>query len=184
MIRELTLGVLAAATLHSIADDAPSWKAMLVPNEGSHLHGAVTVVAVGRDSIRTVIDMSGGEAGKSLAWHIHQGACGTKGPIFGDAKAYPPLTLGKDGTASRSVTLPVALASAGQYSVTVHQSTKDMTPAACGDLKSTSTGQRDSMPPMRNDSMSRLRDSMPPVHNDSMPAMRDSMPAMKDSVKP
>ncbi len=169
-IRELTLGALAGLTLLGVSGDAPNWKAMLIPNDGSSIKGTVNVDAVGRDSTRTTISMTGGEPGKTLAWHIHRGACGTKGEIFGAPTAYPGLTLGTDGAGSLSVTLPVVPPTTGQYSVTVHRSTTDMTPAACGDLKATPAMSRDAMPPM---------------HGDSMPAMQgDSMPAMRDSVKP
>lgn len=167
-IRELTLGALAGLTLVSVAGDPPNWKAMLMPNDGSHLNGTVNVDAVGRDSARTTIAMTGGEPGKTLAWHIHRGACGTRGEILGAATAYPGLTLGRDGAGSLSVTLPVVPPATGQYSVTVHRSTSDMTPAACGELKATPPMGRDSMPPMRGD-------SMPPLKGDSMPPMRDSV---------
>jgi hypothetical protein len=113
---------------------------MLQPAGDSRLSGSAVVEAVTADSTRATIQVAGAKPGSDLAWHIHFGACGGKGRIFGAQTAYPVLKAGPDGKAMGSVTLPAALSAAGEYSVTVHKSSTDMTPAACGGLKAAGGG--------------------------------------------
>jgi hypothetical protein len=128
-VRAITLG-LAALTLA-----APMWRATLEPKDGSKLSGTVTVEAVGPDSSRATVEISGAKAGSAMPWHIHNGACGAAGAVVGAAAAYPVLQVGKDGSAKGTVTLAVATPVSGVYSVNVHASTTNMTPIACGSLK-------------------------------------------------
>ena len=68
-------------------------------------------------------------------WHIHEGKCGSGGPIVGDPMAYPPLRIGADGRAADNATVLVGLNEAKDYFVNVHASTTDLaTIVACGDL--------------------------------------------------
>lgn len=68
-------------------------------------------------------------------WHIHEGKCGSGGPIVGDPMAYPPLRVGADGRAADNATVLVELNEAKDYFVNVHASTTDLaTIVACGDL--------------------------------------------------
>jgi hypothetical protein len=139
VVRAITLS-LAALTLVA----APKWTAMLQPFGDSRLSGTAVVEGVTVDSTRATIQVAGAKPGSDLAWHVHSGACGGKGQIFGAQSAYPALKAGPDGKAMGSVTLAAALASSGEYSVTVHKSSTDMTPAACGGLKSTGAPVPDS----------------------------------------
>jgi len=126
----LSLAVLAFAA-------APKWTAMLQPAGDSQVSGSAVVDAVAADSTLATIQLNGAKPGSELAWHIHFGACGSNGKIFGAQSAYPTLKAGPDGKATGSVTLPVALPASGEYSVMVHKSATDMAPAACGALKPT-----------------------------------------------
>lgn len=127
----LSLTVLAVAAV-------TRWSATLEPKADSKISGKATVEAVGTDSSRASIQISGGKAGSEYPWHIHNGACGAGAPgaIVGNPTAYPVLTAGPDGNASASVVLPGAPMTSGDYSVTVHRSKTDKTPASCGTLKS------------------------------------------------
>jgi hypothetical protein len=129
-VRAITLS-LAALTLAA----APKWTAVLQPTGDSRLSGSAVVEAVTPDSTRASIQVAGARPGSDLAWHIHTGACGGKGQIFGAQSAYSTLKAGPDGKATGSVTLAATLPASGEYSVTVHKSSTDMTPAACGGLK-------------------------------------------------
>lgn len=128
-VRAITLG-LAALTFA-----APMWRATLEPKDGSKFSGTVTVEAVGADSSRATIQVSGAKPGSALPWHLHNGACGTAGAVIGSAAAYPVLKVDKDGSAKAVVTLAVMTPVSGEYSVNVHASTTNMTPIACGALK-------------------------------------------------
>lgn len=157
-VRAITLGLVALTAA------APMWRATLEPKDGSKVSGTASVEAVGSDSSRVSVQISGAKAGSTLPWHIHNGLCGAKGTIYGDAAAYPALKAGTDGSASGSVTLPGAPPSAGEYSVSVHRSATDMTPIACGSLKS----DKPAMMSMPHDSMMRMsHDSMMPMPKDT-----------------
>jgi hypothetical protein len=112
-----------------------TWTAVLTPTAGSKVSGNAVVEALGPDSTRATIRLSGAAPGSEIPWHIHSGACGAKGQILGNASGYPALKARQDGSASGTVTLPVAMPASGEFVVTVHKSKTDMAPAACGALK-------------------------------------------------
>ncbi len=81
------------------------------------------------------IALTGAAVGGVHPWHIHQGKCGSGGPIIGDMSAYRPVTVGSDGRAAGSAVLMLQLKEATEYYVNVHHSSSDMaTIVACGDL--------------------------------------------------
>jgi hypothetical protein len=81
------------------------------------------------------VNISGAPAGAVLPWHVHEGTCGSGGPIVGDASAYSPLTVGNDGRAQGQAKVSVSLNEATKYHVNVHASpTQLATIVACGDL--------------------------------------------------
>ncbi len=125
------LGALVALSLAA----PTNWSATLTPVERSRVSGVARVEALGTDSTRATLRLAGATPGRALAWHIHAGACGTKGAILGASALYPSTKAGADGTAYAVATLPSSPPSSGEYSVTVHASTTDMTPVACGTLK-------------------------------------------------
>jgi hypothetical protein len=137
-VRAITLG-LAALTLA-----APMWRATLTSKDGSMIGGTVTVEAVGTDSSRATVQITGAKPGSALPWHIHNGACGAAGTVVGAAGAYPLLQVGKDGSAKQVVTLAFATPVSGAYSVNVHASASNMMPIACGALKYDGAMMKDS----------------------------------------
>lgn len=141
---------LGLASLVALTLVAPTtWKATLVATGSSRLAGTATVEAVGADSTRATVKVTGAKAGSELAWHIHTGACGTKGEIVGPPAAYPSIKVGADGNAAGAAVLPISAPTTGEFTVTVHTSTTDRKPVACGALTPDT-----SMPkPMEMDSM-------------------------------
>lgn len=137
-VRAITLG-LAALTLA-----APMWRGTLEPKDGSKISGTVTVEAVGSDSSRATIQITGAKPGSALPWHVHSGACGAAGAPIGAATAYPLLQVGKDGSAKAVATVAVATPVSGVYSANVHASASNMIPIACGALKYDGAMMKDS----------------------------------------
>jgi CHRD domain len=81
------------------------------------------------------VDIANAVPGGDHPWHVHQGQCGSNGPIVGPATAYSSLEVNKDGKASATADLPLPLPSSGQYYVNVHASANNMgTIIACGNL--------------------------------------------------
>lgn len=84
---------------------------------------------------RVTINLAGAPAGGVHPWHVHQGQCGSGGPIIGDPAAYPPLRPAEGGTVVQSATVGVELNETQQYHVNVHLSPSAMqTIIACGNL--------------------------------------------------
>jgi hypothetical protein len=158
------------ATVVSLAS-LTTWTAVLEGRGGSAVRGTATVESVGSDSTRATIKVTGAKAGSEYAWHVHSGACGTSGQIFGDAKKYPAIKADRDGNATGSIVLPAAAPTSGDYSVTVHKSTSNLTPISCGTLKS---GTQDGM------SAGVGTDTVKAWPKDSM----KPMPMPKDSTMP
>jgi hypothetical protein len=129
-------GLVVLAGLTLAATRAPTdWYGSFKASDGSGLQGSARVEAVGKDSSRVQIEVTGAKSGSQLPWHIHSGACGAKGAVFGDARAYPLLRVDSYGKASSQATLPLPAPSSGSYAVMVHRSASDMSPVACGALK-------------------------------------------------
>ena len=131
--RPIALGLVALSI--AAAGTGMTWKATLEAKDGSKLGGTALVESMGYTTSRASVELTGAKPGSVMPWHIHNGACGGKGAILGDASAYPPLSVGPDGHAIGNVTLPIAPPPTGDLSVMVHKSKTDMTPIACGTLK-------------------------------------------------
>jgi len=81
------------------------------------------------------VDIANAVPGGNHPWHVHQGQCGSDGPIVGPATSYRALEVNGDGKATATADLPVAMASSGQYYINVHASANNMgTIIACGNL--------------------------------------------------
>lgn len=92
-------------------------------------------VLVNQGSSSATVTLMGGSAGSRHPWHVHEGNCGSGGPIFGNPAAYPALVVTSDGKASASADLTVALKEAMDYHVNVHESSSNMANIiACGNL--------------------------------------------------
>ncbi len=157
--------ILGLGSLVALSLAAPtSWKATLKATDNSPVSGTATVEPVGADSTRASVKVSGAKAGSELAWHIHTGACGSQGKIVGPAASYGTIKVGPEGNADGTAVLPIAAPTSGEFAVTVHASTTDMTPVACGNLTPDT-----SMPkPMPTDSMHTMDHSdSPKSHPDS-----------------
>ncbi len=147
----LTFGISTIAALTLLSPT--SWTATLEAKDGSQVGGSARIEAVGADSSRTTLQLTGAKPGSQLPWHVHQGACGTKGPVVGDPLSYPMLQVGPDGKAVGTLTMSSPPPAAGEYSVNVHRSAGDMTPIACGAFKP--DGEVHTMPAMPKDTTTR-----------------------------
>jgi Cu-Zn family superoxide dismutase len=114
---------------------AEEWDGTLAPRNGATVGGSFTVHVTDEMS-HARVNLTGGTAGATHPWHIHDGTCATGGPIVGMASAYPPLRPGQDGRAAAEAHLSnVELNEAKQYHVNVHASPTEMgTIIGCGDL--------------------------------------------------
>ncbi|MGI8507868.1 MAG: hypothetical protein ACR2MQ_00925 [Gemmatimonadaceae bacterium] len=110
------------------------WSATINSEAGTSITG--TAAAVGDMSqTHATVSLGGATAGAVHPWHVHVGQCGDNGSIVGPPANYPPLTVGADGTASASATIPAGLTSATRYYVNIHKSPREMgTIVACGNL--------------------------------------------------
>ena len=110
------------------------FEADIRPTAGFDVRGnARAVASVGRTVI--TVNLENGEPGAVHPWHVHQGECGSRGPIVGDAGDYPRLALDGDGDDREVATLDVQLDDDGDYYVNIHRSPEAMgTIVACGAL--------------------------------------------------
>jgi len=117
---------------------ASRWNATLATP--AELSGVVQVTGTGwmaPDSGRTVasVAISNAPPGGVHPWHVHQGRCGSKGPIYGPTDAYAPLVVEGNGTGRAQASLGIPLPSSGSYYVDVHASSNNVaTIIACGNL--------------------------------------------------
>ena len=112
------------------------WNATLAPQGGTQVAGTVAIEpASGGSSTKATVTITGGEANATYPWHVHSGKCGDNGGVVGQAPAYTPIKIGKDGKGKVEVTLPFAIPDNGAYYVNIHKSSTDMgTIVSCGDL--------------------------------------------------
>ena len=99
--------------------------------------GGSAWMAPGADSgeTRTHIAIRNAIPGGRYPWHIHRGRCDSSGDILGPADSYGILEVGKDGQASRSVTLPLPMPRSGAYMVDIHAAANNLgTIISCGNL--------------------------------------------------
>jgi hypothetical protein len=84
---------------------------------------------------RARVEITNAVPGGDHPWHVHQGQCGTNGPVVGPGTAYRSLEVDDDGKATATADLPLPLPTSGQYSINVHASANNMgTIIACGNL--------------------------------------------------
>jgi hypothetical protein len=102
---------------------------------GEHGHSGFAVVALlVEGGTRANATLTGGSAGGSHPWHLHDGGCDANGPVIGNTSAYPTLRPDESGNASATVTLPITLTLDAPYSIHLHQSPEDDTLVGCGEL--------------------------------------------------
>jgi hypothetical protein len=103
-------------------------------NMYTSLAGTTRVRVVGGVADVSVI-LSGGTAGQTHPWHLHEGKCGSGGAIVGDPSAYPPMTIGADGKGTATAKVQKNLNEALDYHVNFHASSSEMaTIVACGEI--------------------------------------------------
>jgi superoxide dismutase, Cu-Zn family len=111
------------------------WSGTIAAVGGSGVSGTATGTTA-NDASHITLNVTGGTAGATLPWHVHEGKCGDASPpIAGDATAYPPLVIGADGRATATAHLTIKLNEAKNYIVNVHASPTNLgTIVACGDF--------------------------------------------------
>lgn len=111
-----------------------TWHATLSSMNGSTVTGTASGTTAD-DMSHVTVNISGGQPGATLPWHVHDGKCtDASAPVVGAASAYPPLVVGSDGTATATAHLNVKLNEARNYIINVHASPTNLgTVVACGD---------------------------------------------------
>ncbi|MCC6929972.1 MAG: hypothetical protein IT359_13400 [Gemmatimonadaceae bacterium] len=134
-ITTLALAVASTSALALTVSNV-TWSGKISATDEAKLSGNASMKATADEKGTEVSVMLMGDAnGTTRPWHIHTGSCATGGPIFGDAKAYTPLTTSSSGHATASATLAVAVPDTGSYFVNIHESTGNLGKiVACGDL--------------------------------------------------
>jgi hypothetical protein len=95
-----------------------------------------TTTAPASGQVRITLNLNGAPANSTMAWHLHQGKCGSDGALIGDANAYTPVTVDASGTATATTSLSAALQERGEYYADVHTSAEQSASvAACGNLE-------------------------------------------------
>jgi hypothetical protein len=118
----------------------PAWEATLASTSGHSLHGTVVVTPLRDDETgvvirsRVTVSLAGATPGSSHAWHIHQGTCGSDGPIVGPAASYTPVPIGSGGAAQLIAEMPIRLDQGGSYFAHVHDASAAGV-EACGALR-------------------------------------------------
>jgi hypothetical protein len=114
------------------------WRAIVsTTNAGYALSGdAIVRMDVDDRVFRARVTIRNDQWGSVRPWHVRAGRCSTGGPIMGDADDYPALMTDRDGTATISIEIPVALDATNDYHVAVlPSSSKSAMPIGCGNLR-------------------------------------------------
>jgi hypothetical protein len=137
----LTLGIFTACnddpTELEPEPDEFEWAAALQGTVGwEQLTGQAEVVWVeGETQFEATASISGDESGSIRPWHVHHNTCAEGGSIVGADGDYPRLTVGENGAATASATVPLAMDTTASFHVNVHLSPAEMgTVIACGNL--------------------------------------------------
>ncbi|MGZ9193056.1 MAG: hypothetical protein ACXW65_12425 [Gemmatirosa sp.] len=111
------------------------WKAGIAGTSGyASITGQGRAAVLNGQSTIT-INLNGLTAGRTHAWRVFEGKCGSAGAMFGGAGFYPDFTVSDNGTGQASARLAMALDEAKDYNVRIYATPGDMnTVAACGDL--------------------------------------------------
>lgn len=121
--------------VESPAQQGEQWEGSI---RGMNMYSAMSGTARARvvQGVATVtVNLTGGTPGQTHPWHVHEGKCGTGGPIVGDPSAYPPITIGADGNATATASVQKTLNEALDYHVNFHASAAEMaTIIACGEI--------------------------------------------------
>ena len=110
------------------------FSAQLQPTTGNQVRGLASAVAsLGRTAV--TVEIENATPGASYPWHVHEGRCGSNGPIVGSAADYPAISVDADGRERAVATLSRQLVDDAEYFVNVHLSPQQMNViVACGAL--------------------------------------------------
>jgi hypothetical protein len=121
--------------VESPAQRGQEWEGTI---RGMNAYAAMTGTARARvvEGVADIsVTLSGGMAGRTHPWHLHEGKCGSGGAIVGDPYAYSPITIGSDGKATGTARIQKTLNEASDYHVNFHASSSEMsTIVACGEI--------------------------------------------------
>lgn len=136
MTTEGTTEEVVGETTPAATVPVPEWASDLTGSSGTAITGEAFARPAGNETYVSIA-INGATGGAIHPWHIHDGNCGSNGPIIGEASAYPVLNVDASGGADAESTIGVALDPGGDYYVNVHQSPEDQgTIVACGELDS------------------------------------------------
>lgn len=108
--------------------------AQLTPTAGYQVRGTANAVStLGRTAV--TVDIENGTPGAAYPWHVHEGRCGTNGPIVGKASDYSPIEVDEDGKERANAVLSLVLDDDTPYFVNLHLSAQQMNViVSCGAL--------------------------------------------------
>jgi hypothetical protein len=88
-----------------------------------------------RGNTTVSLDLANATPGGVHPWQLHRGQCDSDEGVFGSADAYQAATVGRDGRATSSATVPIDTPTTGNYFVIVRASAaNDAMTVACGNL--------------------------------------------------
>lgn len=94
-----------------------------------------TMTRLSGTNVRSTITLRGGLVQGDYPWHVHEGTCGSGGPIVGDPSEYPPLSTGSGTVGSATATFDADLDPDGAYYINIHRPEDLETIVACGQLR-------------------------------------------------
>jgi hypothetical protein len=148
----LALSAVALAACNPFHHDPPVMVSQTDVNVNTRWHGTLTTpatlagavqmtgtvsMAPGSNSGSTTVSLTLANAtpGGVHPWAVHRGQCGADEGVFGPPEAYRPVTVGEDGRARASATVPLETPTTGTYFVSVRASkANDETIVACANL--------------------------------------------------
>lgn len=133
----IPLALLAAACASgggSGSEGIVDFDARVEPTTGYQVRGTANAVAsLGRTAV--TLEIENGTPGATYPWHVHQGRCGSNGPVVGSGSDYPAIKVDTDGKERVVATIGTQLDDDAEYFVNVHLSPQQMNViVACGAL--------------------------------------------------
>lgn len=131
----LLLALGASAACATMLHDPTEWTATVQPRAGTDVRANFSASSV-TGVTSAAINMIGGTPGGTHPWHIHEGTCGSGGPIVGEADAYPALRPNSAGGATATARVRTQLVGGRDYHVNIHRSPQALNEIiGCGNLR-------------------------------------------------
>ena len=150
VVRAGAIAALATGCLVSGIDDSPlppgetgtttgelTWRGQLAAREaGLPIEGdALTATDAGERAFKASVTIRNDKSNYTRPWRVNYGTCASGGAVVGDASEYPRLSTDKNGDATSTAWVTVALDTTAAYHVNVHYSASELSRIiACGDL--------------------------------------------------